>query len=85
MFVIPTANPDGANYSFNDFNSQRKNMVNYCTGAAARPDQPQLVGVDINRNYAVGSFFDGYVGASVNCLPALSRAPASCPSPRAAT
>jgi murein tripeptide amidase MpaA len=24
VFVIPTVNPDGANYTFNDFNFQRK-------------------------------------------------------------
>ncbi|MDQ1721613.1 MAG: hypothetical protein QOI26_1347, partial [Pseudonocardiales bacterium] len=26
VFVVPVTNPDGANYSFNDFNMQRKNM-----------------------------------------------------------
>ena len=60
--------PDGANYSFNDFNFQRKNMVNHCTGD--RPSDPAdrtSWGVDLNRNYTVGSFFDGYVGASANC------------------
>jgi predicted RecA/RadA family phage recombinase len=33
VFVIPTVNPDGANYAFNDFNFQRKNLVNHCRGA----------------------------------------------------
>ncbi|WP_328381479.1 M14 family zinc carboxypeptidase [Micromonospora zamorensis] len=68
IFVIPTVNPDGANYSFNDFNMQRKNLVNHCTGAARDPKYRTSWGVDINRNYTVGSYFDGYVGASANCL-----------------
>ena len=43
-------------------------------------------GVDVNRNYAVGSIFDGYVGASHNCLSeVVGRAGTSCPSRRAAT
>ncbi|MBB5477063.1 M14 family zinc carboxypeptidase [Micromonospora parathelypteridis] len=68
IFVIPTVNPDGANYSFNDFNFQRKNLVNHCTGAARDPKNRTSWGVDLNRNYTVGSYFDGYVGASANCL-----------------
>ncbi len=68
IFVIPTVNPDGANYSFNDFNFQRKNMVNHCTGASRDPRFRDSWGVDVNRNYAVGSYFDGYVGGSANCL-----------------
>jgi hypothetical protein len=68
VFVIPTVNPDGANYSFNDYNFQRKNLVNHCTGAARDPRNADRWGVDVNRNYTVGSVFDGYVGASTNCL-----------------
>jgi hypothetical protein len=68
VFVIPTVNPDGANYSFNDFNFQRKNLVNHCTGAARDPALRDSWGVDVNRNYTVGSYFDGYVGGSPNCL-----------------
>ena len=68
VFVIPTVNPDGANYSFNDFNFQRKNLVNHCTGAGRDPANRNRWGVDVNRNYTVGSLFDGYVGASTNCL-----------------
>ncbi|MEV6306559.1 M14 family zinc carboxypeptidase [Actinoplanes sp. NPDC051861] len=68
VFVIPMVNPDGANYSFNDFNFQRKNIVNHCTGASRDPRYRNSWGVDVNRNYAVGSYFDGYVGASANCL-----------------
>lgn len=68
VFVIPTVNPDGANYSFNDYNFQRKNLVNHCTGAQRDPRLRDSWGVDVNRNYAVGSYFDGYVGGSGNCL-----------------
>ncbi|MEU4692521.1 M14 family zinc carboxypeptidase [Actinoplanes sp. NPDC023714] len=68
VFIIPTVNPDGANYSFNDFNFQRKNLVNHCTGVQRDPRYRNSWGVDVNRNYAVGSYFDGYVGGSANCL-----------------
>jgi len=68
VFVIPTVNPDGANYSFADYNFQRKNLVNHCTGASRDPAFRDAWGVDVNRNYSVGSLFDGYVGGSANCL-----------------
>ncbi|MBU2662790.1 peptidase M14 [Actinoplanes bogorensis] len=68
VFVIPTVNPDGANYSFNDYAMQRKNLTNHCTGTSRDPRNRDSWGVDVNRNYTVGSFFDGYVGASSNCL-----------------
>ncbi|WIM93123.1 M14 family zinc carboxypeptidase [Actinoplanes oblitus] len=71
VFIIPTVNPDGANYSFNDFNFQRKNMVNHCTGTNRDPRYRDQWGVDVNRNYTVGSYFDGYVGGSPNCLSAV--------------
>lgn len=72
VFVLPVVNPDGANYSFYDYNFQRKNMTNHCTDAIGRdPRGADFWGVDINRNYAVGSLFDGYVGASTNCLSAV--------------
>jgi len=72
VFVVPVANPDGAHYSFNDFNMQRKNMDNYCTGALRDPIHRDEWGVDVNRNYAVGSLFDGYFGASRDCLNEVS-------------
>lgn len=68
VFVIPTAGPDGANYSFYDNNFQRKSMVNHCAGALRDPKNRNRWGVDVNRNYTVGSFFDGYFGANVDCL-----------------
>ncbi|MFI6711493.1 M14 family zinc carboxypeptidase [Nonomuraea sp. NPDC050478] len=67
IFIVPTVNPDGANYSFYDFNAQRKNMTNHCPAAQSDPALRNTWGVDVNRNYAVGSLFDGYFGASANC------------------
>ena len=70
MQLDDTTNPDGANYSFNDFNFQRRNMVDHCAVGPARDpvNRNRWWGVDVNRNYAVGSLFDGYFGASSNCL-----------------
>ncbi|MEV4174789.1 M14 family zinc carboxypeptidase [Nonomuraea sp. NPDC049709] len=67
IFIVPTVNPDGANYSFYDFNSQRKNMTNHCPAQQSDPALRNTWGVDVNRNYAVGSLTDGYFGASANC------------------
>jgi hypothetical protein len=68
IFVLPTVNPDGANYTFADFNFQRKNLSNHCAGTQRDPRNRNSWGVDVNRNYTVGSYFDGYFGASANCL-----------------
>jgi hypothetical protein len=71
IFVIPVVNPDGTAYSRYDFNSQRRNMTNYCASANPAiftdPMARNAWGVDVNRNFSVGSFFDGFVGASTNC------------------
>ncbi|MCF6470135.1 zinc carboxypeptidase [Nonomuraea sp. MG754425] len=67
IFIVPTVNPDGANYSFYDFASQRKNMTNHCPAQQSDPALRNAWGVDVNRNYAVGSLSDGYFGASANC------------------
>src|SRR3712207_9221663 len=40
----------------------------HCDGATRNPSLRNSWGVDVNRNYAVGSYFDGYVGGSPNCL-----------------
>src|SRR3712207_7802460 len=42
----------------------------HCDGATRDPSLRNSWGVDVNRNYAVGSYFDGYVGGSPNCLSA---------------
>jgi hypothetical protein len=80
IFVIPTVNPDGANYTFNDYNFQRKNMDDWCTGAQRDPVNRNRWGVDVNRNYSVGSLFDGYVeqrarAACPRCRPARANTP----------
>jgi hypothetical protein len=53
-----------------DSNSQRRNMVDYCASDPAGPNDPiarNRWGVDLNRNFSVGSFFDGYVGGGGSC------------------
>ena len=70
IFIIPTINADGAAYSMYDFASQRRNMVDYCASNPAGNNDPFARngwGVDLNRNFSVGSFFDGYQGASGSC------------------
>ena len=62
VFFILSNNPDGANYSFYNFASQRRNMTNHCPDANADPARRNSWGVDLNRNYRVGSGFDGYDG-----------------------
>ncbi|MGB3444399.1 MAG: M14 family zinc carboxypeptidase [Actinophytocola sp.] len=85
VFVIPTVNPDGANYSFSDANFQRKNLVNHCTGSQRDPRNADSWGVDVNRNYTVGSVFDGYVGATAtNCLSGTYAGTAELSEPEAA-
>ena len=68
IFLIPSNNPDGANYSFYNFASQRRNMTNHCPDANADPARRNAWGVDLNRNYTVASGFDGYDGASTSCI-----------------
>ncbi|RHW37994.1 zinc carboxypeptidase [Neobacillus notoginsengisoli] len=67
IFLIPSVNPDGANYSFYDFNMQRRNMTNHCGPNTSDPGYRNSWGVDLNRNHSVGSVFDGFVGASTSC------------------
>ncbi|MEO3870990.1 M14 family zinc carboxypeptidase [Nonomuraea sp. B12E4] len=76
IFIVPVVNPDGANYSFYDFNSQRKNMTNHCPAEQSDPALRNQWGVDVNRNYAVGSLHDGYFGASANCQSGTFAGPA---------
>ncbi|MEV1178849.1 M14 family metallopeptidase, partial [Nonomuraea sp. NPDC049784] len=76
VFIVPTVNPDGANYSFYDFNAQRKNMTNHCPPQQSDPALRNAWGVDVNRNYATGSLSDGYFGASANCQSGTYAGPA---------
>jgi hypothetical protein len=66
-FIIPTVNPDGTNYSLYDFAAQRRNMNNYCPDAERDPAYRNQWGVDLNRNFRVGTLWDGYAGASTAC------------------
>ncbi|MEU7850436.1 M14 family metallopeptidase [Micromonospora parva] len=63
IFILPVVNPDGTHYSMYDFNMQRRNMTNHCPASNADPGRRNSWGVDLNRNFSVGSVFDGYVGA----------------------
>lgn len=67
IFLVPSVNPDGANYSFYDYNMQRRNMTNHCGPTESDPAYRNAWGVDLNRNHSVGSLFDGFVGASASC------------------
>lgn len=68
IFIVPTVNPDGSVYSFYDYNMQRKNLTNYCPAETSDPAYRHQWGVDLNRNHAVGSVYDGWIGGSTNCL-----------------
>lgn len=67
VFIIPTVNPDGTNYSLYDFASQRRNMNNHCPDSQRDAALRNRWGVDLNRNFRVGTLWDGYAGASTSC------------------
>ncbi|MGV9771862.1 M14 family zinc carboxypeptidase [Streptosporangium sp. NPDC003464] len=83
IFIMPTVNPDGAHYSMYDYNFQRRNMTNHCAAEAADPARRNSWGVDLNRNFSVGSVFDGYSGASTNCTSDTFAGPAELSEPEA--
>lgn len=63
IFIVPMVNPDGVAYSLYDNLIQRTNMnVDDCAYTT-----PTNAGTDLNRNFSVGSLFDGFVGASNDC------------------
>jgi hypothetical protein len=63
IFIVPMINPDGVAYSLYDNLVQRTNMdVDDCAYTT-----PTNAGTDINRNFSVGSLFDGFLGASTDC------------------
>jgi hypothetical protein len=77
IFIIPTVNPDGTNYSMYDYNFQRKNMANYCDPSNSdRLRWSGQLGVDLNRNFTIGSRFDGYSGGSASCTSETYSGPA---------
>ncbi|GAB1823463.1 M14 family zinc carboxypeptidase [Herbidospora sp. RD11066] len=83
IFILPVANPDGAHYSFYDFNSMRRNMTNHCPDNNGDPGRRNSWGVDLNRNFSVGSLFDGYSGASTSCTSDTFAGPAELSEPEA--
>ena len=86
IFIIPSINPDGGTYSMFDYNSQRKNMTNHCASNPTGNNDPAARnswGVDLNRNFSVGSFFDDYVGASSNCTSSTFAGPFELSEPEA--
>ena len=51
-----------------DFMLQRKNLFNYCAiNSSYDLNARNSWGVDLNRNFTVGSLFDGYSGAGTGC------------------
>ena len=40
IFILPSSNPDGGHFSIHNFNSQRKNMTNYCVEGGKETDNP---------------------------------------------
>lgn len=85
IFIVPTVNPDGQLYSYYDLASQRKNMTNYCgVGQPNDFNARNFWGVDNNRNYTVGSLFDGYSGASTSCTSGTFAGPAELSEPESA-
>jgi hypothetical protein len=67
IFIIPTVNPDGTNYSLYDNFRQRRNMNNHCGDNLSDALARNAWGVDLNRNFRVGTIWDGYAGASLSC------------------
>lgn len=82
IWIAPSLNPDGGHYSFYDYALQRKNMTNYCPySGAADLHARHAWGVDNNRNYSEYSLFDGYFGASANCVSGLYAGPSELSEP----
>ena len=71
---MPNANPDAANFSPLRPSDQAKTLANRCAaGVSNDPLARGTWGVAIERNFSVGSVFDGYLGGSTSCSsPAFS-------------
>lgn len=82
IFIMPTVNPDGTHFSIHDFNFQRKNMTNYCD-TIVDPLAQNAWGVDLNRNFRIGSRTDGYDGASDSCTSGVYSGPGELSEPEA--
>lgn len=82
IFIVPSINPDGTHYSMYDFNFQRRNLTNYCP-TIVDPLAQDAWGVDLNRNFRVGSRTDGYAGASGSCTSDVYSGPQELSEPEA--
>ncbi|TDC49725.1 hypothetical protein E1212_17320 [Jiangella ureilytica] len=84
IFIIPTVNPDGTHYSIHDFTLQRRNMTNHCavTGASDLRARNGW-GVDLNRNFRVGNWEQGFSGASGSCTSDVYSGPTPLSEPEA--
>ena len=83
VFIVPSNNPDGSHYSFFDRNLQRRNMTNHCDDNNSDPGRRNSWGVDLNRNYRVGSAHDGYSGGSFSCTSDTYQGPEKLSEPEA--
>ncbi|MPZ53541.1 MAG: hypothetical protein GEU79_12550 [Acidimicrobiia bacterium] len=72
IFIQPFVNPDGAAYSLYDDQFQRTNLSRHCDPGVVDPFLVTNSGVDLNRNFTVGSRLDGYSGAPVETVSARS-------------
>lgn len=62
---------------------QRRNMTNHCPASSADPGYRNAWGVDVNRNFSVGSVYDGYVGATTTCTNDVYAGPSELSEPEA--
>jgi hypothetical protein len=44
IFILPSSNPDGSHYAIHNFNSQRRNMTNWCVDGGEESDDPSAPG-----------------------------------------
>ncbi|TDC57058.1 hypothetical protein E1212_00985 [Jiangella ureilytica] len=84
ILIVPPNNPDGGHYNFFDRTGQRRTMTNHCplTGSADVTARGNW-GVDLNRNYRVGSAIDGYAGGSFICTSDTFMGPGKLSEPEA--
>jgi hypothetical protein len=82
IFIQPFINADGSTYSIYD-SPRRTNMSRWCEDTVMYPQNTvdpmyrNSYGVNINRNFSVGSVFDGFQGATnVGCAGSNYSGPA---------
>jgi hypothetical protein len=83
IFIVPSVNPDGTDYSRYDNQSQRRNMTNYCDDRFSDLAARNAWGVDLNRNFDRYSLSDGYSGASTSCTSDIYAGPDELSEPEA--